>query len=77
MQPVRLFNNDQAVYYEHQGDQSAYYESEEYPPEYPVAEEYAAEESQQSEHYWASEDFGQVEYHEEQPQQEEEQPYDY
>ena len=86
---MRLFNNDQAVYHEdqsvyhvdqsvYQEDQAVYYEGEdEYPLEQPAAETHTAEVEQKTEHYWASDNFGQFNYQEEQSQYEEEQPYDY
>ena len=82
VQPVRLFNDAQAVY--HHEDQSVYYENAE--PEYQseaTNEMYAVggEEEYQTEHHWAEDNFGHFSQQEEQPQYEEEEqdepPYDY
>ena len=83
VQPVRLFNDAQAVY--HHEDQSIYYEDTEaeYQPE-ATNETYAVggeEEEYQTEHHWAEDNFGHFSHQEEQPRYEEEAqdepPYDY
>ena len=77
MQPVRLFNDAQAVY--HHEDQSVYYENAEaeYQPE-TASEMYTVggEEEYQTEHHWAEDNFGHFSHHEEQVQYEEEAPQD-
>ena len=83
VQPVRLFNDAQAVY--HHEDQSVYYEDAEAEYQPGTANEMytvGGEEEYQTEHHWAEDNFGHFSHQEEQAQYEEEAqqdepPYDY
>ena len=89
IQPVRLFNDGQAVYHAHQSvyqDQSVYHESvqEEYHPDEAVNEMYmvGGEEGYHNEQHLADDNFGHFSHQEEQSQYEgespqDEPPYDY
>ena len=86
-QPVRLFNDAQAVYHEDQSayqDQAVYYESGEagYPPEDTSEMYMVGDEEHPTEQHWAEDNFGHFSHQEEQSQYEEETtphepPYDY